>query len=82
MSGAATHNRIVPQMVVRLVKEAGSPQDVLIALESLCAGVCTYIAASTSGGQTPQQVFDLIASAMPERLADLSAQVLKPEGHA
>jgi hypothetical protein len=82
MTEAEIHNQLAPRIVVDLVKAAGSPQNVLVTLESVVAGVCTYVAASTTGGQTPDQVFALIASAMPERLADISRRVLPPQGRA
>lgn len=82
MSAVETHNGLAPAMVIEIVKSGERPQDALILLESIVAGVCTYVAASTTSGMTPHAVFALLAAAMPDRLDDLAAGVLSPAGRA
>lgn len=42
MTASERHNRLVPELVTRLVKEAGSEDDAMVALESLIFGVMLF----------------------------------------
>lgn len=76
---AAVHNKLVPAIIRRIDTEirmaGGSPQDTMVALESIVAGVVTVVSKRTTGQKTPQELFDLMAAAMPERLAELEANI-------
>lgn len=82
MSAAELHNKLAPEIIRRIVKAGPRPQDGLILLESVIAGCSVYFAASTSGGLTAQEVFDLLVAGVRPRIDDLCGKVLKPEGSA
>jgi hypothetical protein len=42
VSGAANHNRLVPELITRLVKETDGESDAMVALESLIFGVMLF----------------------------------------
>ena len=42
IEASETHNRLVPELVERLIRETGSETDAMVALESIVLGVMLF----------------------------------------
>jgi len=86
MGDASTfHNdragQIVRDIVTPTIEAGGSPQDLLVLLESVIVGVVVFVAGSTTGMQSVDEIVDMLAPAVKERAREIAAG-LKTEGRA
>lgn len=82
MTPAEIHNRdagaIVASIVRPTIQAGGQMTDVLVLLESVCAGV-PHVAVKLGGDKDVLEVF---TQGLAERMARLRLEPIKPEGSA
>ena len=77
------------QVTAEAIKMIGSlnsrhgctPQDTMVCLEGVVAGICIFIASTTTSRLSPQEVFELLVDGVPVRFAQV-AKLANPEGKA